>query len=76
MFCSTLMNVPEDKASQTSAATSGLGLASIILGSGITGLAIGYALDQWLGSSPKALVICFFLFMASGFYHMIKVSSK
>ncbi len=76
MISSTLMNAPEDDASTKPAGTSGLGLASIILGSGLSGLGIGYAVDQWLGSSPKGLVICFFLFMASGFYHMIKVSSK
>jgi F0F1-type ATP synthase assembly protein I len=51
-----------------------IGAASMVLGGCVTGVAIGYALDQWLDSAPTALLICSFLFTSAGFYQLFKAA--
>ncbi len=50
-------------------------LADIISGP-VAGLLIGYALDEWLGTSPLFILLCFFLGMAGGFLNAYRTAMR
>lgn len=52
----------------------GIGAAYIMVGALLVGTALGYAIDRWLDSAPKALITCSILFIVVGFYHAIRSS--
>lgn len=35
---------------------------------------LGYYLDEWLGSSPFGLIICFFLGAGAGFRNILRIA--
>jgi len=42
----------------------------------VSGLAIGWLLDRWLGTKPWLLVIGLTLGAAAGFYELVRTTSK
>ena len=55
---------------------SGAGAAYIMVAAALLGVGIGYAIDGAAGTRPLWTLVCFFLFMAAGTYHMIKEGRK
>lgn len=53
---------------------SSIGINLVI--SSFAGLAIGYGLDRWLGTSPYLLFIFFFLGTISGFRELLRAARK
>lgn len=58
---------------------SGLGIAlrigTELVAAVAVGVGIGYALDQWLGTTPWLMVALFFLGSATGIYNVYRVSA-
>lgn len=66
--------------SGSNAPPSGIGPAmrltlELVAGVGM-GALLGYALDQWLGTKPWLLILCFFLGTAAGFRNMLREAKK
>ncbi len=53
---------------------SGMGIGLTLVVSIFVCGAMGYAIDQWLGSAPWGLIIFLLLGIASGFYSVYKAS--
>lgn len=54
----------------------GLGSGYLMVGSLVVGLSLGFALDNYYGSEPKALIICSLLFIGFGMYHVVREANK
>jgi len=53
-----------------------IAVAYLLPASLLIGLGIGFAIDRWQGTAPKWTVAMTLVFMAVGFYHLIKESRR
>ena len=71
---------PPEKKGGISDPSSGVGMAMRIgtemVASLIVGLAIGYGLDQWLGTRPWLMIVFFFLGSAAGMMSVYRAAGK
>jgi len=62
--------------SSSSSMGGALRLSLELVASIVVGCAIGYFLDQWLGTKPWLFILCFFLGCAAGFKNMLREAQK
>jgi ATP synthase protein I len=57
-------------------ASQGNRVLSVLMGAPLGGLIVGYALDQFLGTRPKAMLALLFLGIVAGFWQVIRISRE
>jgi len=69
--------LPEDNQEETNR-KSGIAYAAAfsLFACVVSGLAIGWLLDRWLGTKPWLMVVGIVLGAAAGFYELVRTTSK
>jgi ATP synthase protein I len=49
---------------------------SVLIGTPLGGLIVGYAIDQFMGSQPKAMLALLFLGIAAAFWQIFRISRE
>jgi ATP synthase protein I len=60
----------------TSGLTRALGMSAELVGAVGFGVGIGLLIDWWLGSSPLALIVFFFLGFAAGVVNLVRAAQR
>jgi len=71
------VHLPEDNQEETNR-KSGIAYAAAfsLFACVVSGLAIGWLLDRWLGTKPWLMVVGIVLGAAAGFYELVRTTSK
>jgi len=71
------VHLPEDNQEETNW-KSGIAYAAAfsLFACVVSGLAIGWLLDRWLGTKPWLMVVGIVLGAAAGFYELVRTTSK